>query len=73
MNPYGNKYDAAVVGGGLAGLTAAVFLARAGKSVIVLEKAGRTGGLAQTVNKNGALFNFGPHAMYEGGAALRIL
>ncbi|MBD0379524.1 phytoene desaturase family protein [Paenibacillus sedimenti] len=68
-----NVYDAAVIGGGLAGLTAAVYLARAGKSVIVLEKAGKPGGLAQTTNKNGALFNLGPHAMYEGGAALRIL
>ncbi|WP_199613547.1 phytoene desaturase family protein [Paenibacillus alkalitolerans] len=66
-------YDAAVIGGGLAGLTAAVYLARAGKSVIVFEKAGRLGGFSQTTNINGALFNLGPHAMYEGGAALQIL
>ncbi|MEW9699572.1 phytoene desaturase family protein [Paenibacillus sp. SI8] len=66
-------YDTAVVGGGLTGLTAAVYLARAGKSVIVFEKESRLGGLAQTAKMNGALFNLGPHAMYEGGAALRIL
>ncbi|MFS0723956.1 hypothetical protein [Paenibacillus sp. 1P07SE] len=29
------------------------------------------GGLAQTVKLNEALFNLGPHAMYEGGAAHR--
>lgn len=66
-------YDAAIIGGGLAGLTAAVFLAGAGKSVLLLEKSGQLGGYAKTANKNGVLFNFGPHAMYEGGAALRIL
>lgn len=68
-----NRYDTAVIGGGLTGLTAAVYLARAGKSVVVLDKQKELGGLAQTTNVNGALFNLGPHAMYEGGAALRIL
>jgi phytoene dehydrogenase-like protein len=67
------NYDAVVVGGGLAGLTAAIYLAKAKKSVILLEKGAQLGGYAQTTEKNGALFNFGPHAMYEGGAALRIL
>ncbi|GGD88327.1 phytoene desaturase family protein [Paenibacillus nasutitermitis] len=68
-----NRYDVAVIGGGLTGLTAAVYLARSGKSVVLLEKDSRLGGLAQTEQMNGALFNLGPHAMYEGGAALRIL
>ncbi|MEK3780685.1 MULTISPECIES: phytoene desaturase family protein [Paenibacillus] len=73
MTFHNKSFDIAVIGGGLTGLTAAVYLARAGKSVIVLEKENQLGGLAQTVKLNGALFNLGPHAMYEGGAALRIL
>lgn len=66
-------YDIAVIGGGLTGLTAAIYAARAGRSVILLEKDSRLGGLAQTARIGGALFNYGPRAMYEGSAALRIL
>ncbi|MGY4645099.1 phytoene desaturase family protein [Cellulomonas sp. URHB0016] len=39
-----NRYDAVVVGGGHNGLTAAAYLARAGRSVLVLERADRLGG-----------------------------
>ncbi|PYI54440.1 phytoene desaturase family protein [Paenibacillus flagellatus] len=60
-----------IVGGGLAGLTAAVWLAGAGHRVTVLEKAGRAGGRAATVRKEGVSFNLGPHALYKGGEAYR--
>jgi zeta-carotene desaturase len=39
-------YDAAVCGGGIAGIAAAVRLADAGKSVVLIEQAGRLGGRA---------------------------
>jgi len=74
MNKTGaNTADVIVAGGGLAGLTAATFAARAGKSVVLFEKARELGGRAATHNEGGFLFNMGPHALYRGGAAAPIL
>src|SRR5262245_13240078 len=67
------NYDVAVVGGGLAGLTAAALLGRAGKSVVVYERTESLGGRASTQNVDGFQFNLGPHALYRGGHAMRVL
>ncbi len=45
-SPSRTHYDVAVVGGGHNGLTAAAYLARAGLSVVVLERLDHTGGAA---------------------------
>ena len=68
-----NEQHTIIIGGGIAGLTAANFIARAGKSVTVLEKAKKIGGRAQTQDKKQFKFNFGPHALYEGGYGTKIL
>ncbi|MFD5074810.1 phytoene desaturase family protein [Streptomyces sp. NPDC058371] len=44
--PAHEGYDAVIVGGGHNGLVAAAYLARAGRSVLVLERLGTTGGAA---------------------------
>lgn len=44
----GSKYDCIVVGGGHNGLVCATYLARSGRSVLVLEAADRVGGAAVT-------------------------
>jgi len=62
-----------IVGGGLAGLTSANFLARAGLSVTLFEKSSAVGGRARTESKQEFHFNLGPHALYRSGAAIRIL
>jgi phytoene dehydrogenase-like protein len=61
--------DVAVVGGGIAGLTAACYLARTGLEVTVFEKSPLLGGRAATRERDGFLFNRGGHALYTGGAA----
>ena len=65
--------EVAVVGGGMAGLTAACYLARAGLAVTVFEKAAVPGGRAATRELDGFLFNRGGHALYTGGAGSRVL
>jgi phytoene dehydrogenase-like protein len=66
-------YDAVVIGGGLAGHLAAVKLAKAGRSVALLEQSKRLGGRAGTTSKEGVQFNLGPHALYCHGHAFRLL
>lgn len=66
-------FDAVVVGGGLAGLTAATTLARGGHSVLLLEKAKQLGGRARTTRRGGFLFNQGVHALYLTGPGEAVL
>lgn len=65
--------DAVVVGGGLAGLTAAAYLARAGRAVTLYERSRELGGRARTVERDGFALNMGPHALYRRGAGAPIL
>jgi phytoene dehydrogenase-like protein len=65
--------DAVVVGGGLAGFMAAAKLARAGRSVVVLEQGKQLGGRAATNTEGGVHFNLGPRALYCQGHAFRLL
>ncbi|WP_437482202.1 FAD-dependent oxidoreductase [Sorangium sp. So ce1014] len=65
--------DVVVVGGGLAGLAAAAYLGRAGRSVALVEKAHAPGGRAATQESHGFSLNLGAHALYRGGAAQEVL
>ena len=69
--------DVIVIGGGLAGLTTAALLARAGKSVTLFEQSSsEIGGRARTSVFDGFYFNQGPHALFlsaEGAAVLKEL
>jgi phytoene dehydrogenase-like protein len=61
------KYDAIVVGGGIAGLTAAAFLAKAKRSVLLCEKNETCGGLVNMFERNGFLFDGGIRATENSG------
>ncbi|WP_062051877.1 NAD(P)-binding protein [Bacillus sp. JCM 19034] len=66
------QWDVIIIGGGLAGYVAANYLAKGNISTLMLEKAKEIGGRARTINKNGYLFNLGPHALYKNGKAAAI-
>ncbi|HEV7239900.1 MAG TPA: FAD-dependent oxidoreductase [Thermoanaerobaculia bacterium] len=61
-----------IVGGGLAGLAASIYLARAGRTVTVFEKRRYLGGRAITQLRHGYRFNLGAHAFYRTGAAAAV-
>jgi phytoene dehydrogenase-like protein len=62
-----------IVGGGLAGLAASIFLARGGRKVTVFEKRRYLGGRAITQLRQGYRFNLGAHAFYRTGAGAAVL
>lgn len=68
-----NEQDVVVIGGGLAGLAAATFIARGGKTVHLLEQSHNLGGRARTSEQKGFYLNIGPHALYRGGRGMEIL
>jgi phytoene dehydrogenase-like protein len=73
MRNHTGKFDVAVVGGGLAGLTAATLVAEQGQRVALFERSDTIGGRAVTQIKNGFHLNLGPHAWYTGGPGTKIL
>ncbi len=62
-----------VVGGGIAGLASAIYLARGGRTVTVFEKRRYLGGRAVTHLRHGFRFNLGPHAFYRAGYGAGVL
>jgi phytoene dehydrogenase-like protein len=73
MRHDGHGQTVTVVGGGLAGLTAATYLARSGHAVTLCEKSSTLGGRAATQETKGYLFNLGPHALYRKSHGVSVL
>lgn len=67
------KYDAIVVGGGIAGLTAAAYIARAGKSVALFERQSKLGGLVQTFHRDQVYFDGGLRSIENSGIVFPML
>lgn len=66
-------HDVAVIGAGMAGLSAAVEAAGRGARVVVLDARREIGGRARTQQRDGYALNEGAHALYVDGAAMRFL
>ena len=63
----------AIVGAGMAGLTAAAYLARENYDVLILEKNDRIGGLLNTFDYDGFSFDAGPRAFVNSGMVKPML
>lgn len=66
-------HDVMVVGGGLAGLTASAFIARAGHSVLLCEKESVLGGLVNSFERNGFVWDAGIRAFEDSGIIFPML
>jgi phytoene dehydrogenase-like protein len=66
-------YDAIIVGGGMAGLTAASYLSKAGLKVLVCEKEKKIGGLVNSFDFNGFVFDGGIRGIENSGIIFPML
>jgi phytoene dehydrogenase-like protein len=66
-------YDVLVVGAGMAGLTAAAYIARAGLKVLLCEKENQTGGLVNSFEYKGFVFDGGIRAIENSGIVSPML
>jgi len=68
--PAAAAYDVVVVGAGLGGLSAAAFLARTGRSVLVIEREEEPGGYARSFRRGDYLFELAIHIIGQGEGLL---
>jgi phytoene dehydrogenase-like protein len=66
-------YDVLIAGGGIAGLTAAAYLSKAGFTVLVCEKEKKTGGLVNSFVHKGFTFDGGIRAIENSGIVMPML
>jgi phytoene dehydrogenase-like protein len=68
-----SKYHTIVIGGGMAGLTCAAYLAKAGRKVLLIEKNKECGGLVSTFSRDGFHFEAGIRALENAGIIFPML
>lgn len=67
------RYDAIIVGSGMAGLTAGAYLCKNGHNVLIIEKSEKTGGLVTSFERDGFTFDAGIRAFENSGIILPML
>ena len=66
-------YDVIVVGGGISGLTAAAYLAKSGLRILLCEKEKACGGLVNTFEREGFVYDGGIRAMENSGVLFPMI
>lgn len=61
------RFDTVIAGGGIAGLTAAAYLSRAGQKILLIEKNRECGGLVNSLARDGFHFDVGVRALENAG------
>src|SRR5665811_99005 len=67
------KYHSIVIGGGMAGLTCAAYLAKEDRSVLLIEKNRECGGLVNSFTRDGFHFEAGVRALENAGIIFPML
>ena len=67
------KYHSVVIGGGMAGLTCAAYLAKEDRSVLLIEKNRECGGLVNSFSRDGFQFDAGIRALENAGIIFPML
>ena len=67
------KYHSVVIGGGMAGLTCAAYLAKENRSVLLIEKNRECGGLVNSFSRDGFQFEAGIRALENAGIIFPML
>jgi len=67
------SHEIIVVGAGMAGLTAAAYLSRAGHDILLIEKNEACGGLITSFQRDGFVFDTGPRSIENAGTVRPLL
>jgi len=67
------EYDTIIVGGGIAGLISAAYLSKAGYSTLLCEKEQNCGGLVNSFERDGFVFDGGIRALENSGVVFPML
>ncbi len=66
-------YDVIIVGGGIAGLTSAAFLTKSGYKILLCEKEAACGGLVNSFERDGFIYDGGIRAIENSGVVFPML
>ena len=65
-----NAINTVIIGGGISGLSAGHFLKKKGIDFVLIESQKKTGGVIQTIKKNGIIYENGPNTVLNNNASI---